>query len=95
MNPEVTEAETAPPPQPEGEPLPDQFVPPEVVIYRPSAANVVKPGDGTVQFEFMISPLKVIAVNIPEEAGRELASQMNSGIVVAQSMPAPAGRRPQ
>lgn len=88
-------AETAPAGAPEEAPLPDQFVPPEVVLYRPSAANVVKPGDGTMNLEFMVSPLKVVAINLPEEAARELASQVTSGIMVAQTMPAPAGRRPQ
>lgn len=75
----------------------EPYVPPEVVVYRPSMANLLKEQDGTVQLEFMISPLKVIAVRLPEEAARELASQITSSIVVAKAMPhmaVPRGRRP-
>jgi hypothetical protein len=60
---------------------------PEVSLYRPQLANLVKPGDGTVQLEFVISPFKVLVVSIPEEAAKELAAGINSGIVVAGAMP--------
>ena len=69
---------------PEGVP---QGLPPEVTMYRPALANLVKPGDGTVQLEFMISPIKVVVISIPEDAAKDLAAGINSGIHVAQTMP--------
>lgn len=70
---------------PEG--APPQGMPPEVTMYRPALANLVKPGDGSVQLEFMISPIKVVVISIPEEAAKDLAAGINSGIHVAQTMP--------
>jgi hypothetical protein len=61
--------------------------PPEVELYRPTTANIVKPGDGSLQLEFLISPLKVVVISIPEDAGRDLAAQITSGVIVAQQMP--------
>lgn len=86
------------PPEQEPEGPPQPYIPPEVVVYRPQGADVIKPGDGTVSFEFLVSPLKVISIQIPEDAARELASRITSGIVVPAGMPrmdVPKGRRPQ
>lgn len=75
-------------PTPEAVPQGQQgILPPEVVMFRPQLANLVKPGDGTVQLEFMISPLKVVVISIPEDSAKDLAAGINSGIHVAQTMP--------